>query len=76
LRGRHARHDGTFFSRGENGTSALSAFAKTLRSGVENRLNFAATNLPTGALHASVLKYFGVDAPMYGNPAGAPIAGF
>jgi hypothetical protein len=36
----------------------------------------AATNSPTGALHASMLKYFGVDAPSYGNPAGGPIAGF
>jgi len=35
----------------------------------------AATNSPTGALHASMLKYFGVDAPSYGNPAGGPIAG-
>jgi hypothetical protein len=36
----------------------------------------AATNMSTGALHASILKYFGVDAPSYGNPAGGPIAGF
>jgi hypothetical protein len=36
----------------------------------------AATNSPTGALHASILKYYGIDAPSYGNPAGGPIAGF
>jgi len=36
----------------------------------------AATNLPTGALHASMLKYFGVEVPSYGNPSGTPIAGF
>ena len=34
----------------------------------------AATNKPTGALHASILKYYGIDAPSYGNPAGGPIA--
>lgn len=34
----------------------------------------AATNLPTGALHASILKYYGLDVPSYGNPSGTPIA--
>jgi hypothetical protein len=33
-----------------------------------------AANKPTGALHASIIKYYGVDAPSYGNPAGGPIA--
>ncbi len=36
----------------------------------------AAVNQPTGALHASILKQFGIEAPRYGNPAGSPIAGF
>lgn len=30
---------------------------------------------PTGALHASVLKYFGLDVGPYGDPAGGPITG-
>ncbi len=38
----------------------------------------AATNLPTGALHASILGQFGVNvaAAGYGNPLGKPITGF
>lgn len=36
----------------------------------------AANNLPTGALHASILQKFGLEVPSYGNPAGSPIAGF
>jgi hypothetical protein len=34
----------------------------------------AATNLPTGALHASIIRRFGLDVSSYGSPAGAPIA--
>jgi len=34
----------------------------------------AATNLPTGALHASIIKRMGIDVSTYGNPAGSPIA--
>lgn len=34
----------------------------------------AATNQPTGALHASIIKRFGFDVSNYGNPAGNPIA--
>jgi hypothetical protein len=34
----------------------------------------AATNLPTGALHASIIKRLGIDVSTYGNPAGSPIA--
>lgn len=35
----------------------------------------AATNLTTGALHASIIKRLGFDAGSYGNPAGTAIAG-
>lgn len=35
----------------------------------------AAPGAPTGALHASILRYFDVDVRTYGDPAGAPIAG-
>jgi hypothetical protein len=35
----------------------------------------AAPGQPTGALHASVLRYFGVDVGKYGNPAGSAITG-
>ncbi len=31
--------------------------------------------LPTGALHASILGYFGIDVAEYGDPASGPIAG-
>lgn len=34
----------------------------------------AAPRQPTGALHASVLRYFGVDVGMYGDPAGSALA--
>ena len=34
----------------------------------------AATNQPTGALHASILTRFGFETPTYGNPSGKPIA--
>ncbi|MFO7177528.1 MAG: DUF1552 domain-containing protein [Pseudomonadota bacterium] len=34
-----------------------------------------ATNKPTGALHASIIRRFGIDVTSYGNPAGSPIAG-
>lgn len=34
----------------------------------------AATNLTTGALHASIIKRYGLDVSSYGNPAGTPIA--
>jgi hypothetical protein len=36
----------------------------------------AANNQPTGALHASIVRQFGLDVATYGNPAGSPIAGF
>ena len=36
----------------------------------------AANKQPTGALHASIIRQFGLDVPSYGNPAGSPIAGF
>jgi hypothetical protein len=35
----------------------------------------AATNQNTGALHASIIKRFGLEIGSYGNPAGSPIAG-
>lgn len=34
----------------------------------------AASKLPTGALHASIIKRFGLEVSKYGNPAGDPIA--
>jgi hypothetical protein len=34
----------------------------------------AAQGQPTGALHASILRYYGVDVGMYGDPAGSAIA--
>jgi hypothetical protein len=34
----------------------------------------AATDKPTGALHASIISRFGVDVSSYGNPGGTPIA--
>jgi hypothetical protein len=34
----------------------------------------AATNLSTGALHASIIKRLGIEVTTYGNPAGSPIA--
>jgi hypothetical protein len=36
----------------------------------------AATDKPTGALHASILRLYGVDVASYGSPAGAPLTGF
>ena len=30
---------------------------------------------PTGALHASIMNYFGIDTDQHGNPASGPIAG-
>lgn len=35
----------------------------------------SAGDLPTGALHASILNYFGVDTTEYGDPASGPIPG-
>lgn len=35
----------------------------------------AAPGQPTGALHASILRYYGVDVGMYGDPVGSAIAG-
>jgi hypothetical protein len=34
----------------------------------------AATDKPTGALHASIIKRLGIDVSTYGSPAGSPIA--
>jgi len=34
----------------------------------------AATDKPTGALHASIIKRMGIDVSSYGTPAGSPIA--
>jgi hypothetical protein len=34
----------------------------------------AASNLPTGALHASIIKRLGINVTTYGSPAGSPIA--
>jgi hypothetical protein len=34
----------------------------------------AATDKPTGALHASIIKRFGLDVSSYGSPAGSPLA--
>ena len=34
----------------------------------------AATDKPTGALHASIIKRLGIDVSSYGNPAGTPLA--
>jgi hypothetical protein len=35
----------------------------------------AANGMPTGALHCSILNYFGVDIPEYGDPVSGPIPG-
>lgn len=35
----------------------------------------SAGNRPTGALHASILNYFGLDVAEYGDPASGPIPG-
>ena len=43
--------------------------------GFETGRSIDATNKVTGALHASILERFGVDASSYGNPMGSPIAG-
>ncbi len=34
----------------------------------------AATDKPTGALHASIIKRLGIDVSSYGSPAGSPLA--
>lgn len=34
-----------------------------------------ANSEPTGALHASILNYFGIETASYGDPAAGPIAG-
>jgi len=36
----------------------------------------AAKGAPTGALHASIVRQFGLDVPRYGDPQGTPISGF
>jgi hypothetical protein len=43
--------------------------------GFETGRAVAAANMTTGALHASVIKRFGLDVSSYGNPAGSPITG-
>jgi hypothetical protein len=30
---------------------------------------------PTGALHASILNYFGIETAEHGDPAAGPVAG-
>jgi hypothetical protein len=42
--------------------------------GFETGRAVAASNLPTGALHASIIRRFGLDVSSYGNPGGMPIA--
>jgi hypothetical protein len=43
--------------------------------GFETGRVVAATDKPTGALHASIIKRFGFDVSSYGSPAGSPITG-
>lgn len=43
--------------------------------GFETGRAVAANNMVTGALHASLIKRYGLDVSSYGNPAGTPIAG-
>lgn len=42
--------------------------------GFETGRAVAAKNQVTGALHASIIRRFGIDVSSYGNPAGSPIA--
>jgi hypothetical protein len=41
--------------------------------GFETGRSVAATNQPTGALHASIQRRLGMDVSSYGDPAGTPI---
>jgi hypothetical protein len=34
-----------------------------------------AANMPTGALHSSIINYFGIEVDEYGDPASGPIPG-
>lgn len=43
--------------------------------GFETGRAVAATDQPTGALHASIIQRFGIEVSNYGDPAGEPIAG-
>lgn len=43
--------------------------------GFQTGRSVAATNMTTGALHASIIQRFGLEVSSYGNPAGSPIAG-
>ena len=43
--------------------------------GFETGRAIAATDKPTGALHASILQRYGIDAASYGDPMGSPISG-
>jgi hypothetical protein len=43
--------------------------------GFETGRSVKADNQVTGALHASIIKRFGLEVATYGNPAGSPIAG-
>jgi hypothetical protein len=43
--------------------------------GFQTGRTVAATNQPTGALHASILNRFGMEFESYGDPVGTPIAG-
>lgn len=42
--------------------------------GFQTGRTVAATNLVTGALHASIIRRFGLEIDRYGSPAGTPIA--
>ncbi len=42
--------------------------------GFETGRCVAAPNQPTGALHASIIRRFGLEVSRYGDPAGSPIA--
>jgi hypothetical protein len=42
--------------------------------GFQTGRTVAATDKPTGALHASIIKRFGFDVSSYGSPAGSPLA--
>src|SRR5690606_3691425 len=42
--------------------------------GFETGRAVAATDKPTGALHASIIRRYGLEVDRYGSPAGAPIA--
>ena len=43
--------------------------------GFETGRSVAATNQPTGALHAAIQRRLGMDVSSYGDPVGMPIAG-